>query len=92
MVYEIAVDKTWLGEDISGETIIVEDTAYFAEPILAVKTGRRYVLPLYEYGENIWTLGHEYAGGDITRESRYSTVYPYYPQIEVTDGGFYIIP
>ena len=92
VVYEIAVDKTWLGEDISGETIIVEDTAYFAEPILAVKTGRRYVLPLYEYGETIWTLGHEYAGGDITRESRYSTVYPYHPQIEVTDDGFYIIP
>jgi len=91
VVYEIAVDKTWYGEDVSGETIVVEDTSYFMEPILAVKKGMRYVLPLYEYGESIWTGVHEYAGGDITRESRYSTVYPYHPQIEVTEDGFYLI-
>lgn len=92
IVYEIAVDRTWYGEDISGDTILIEDTSYFTEPILAVKVGRRYVLPLYEYGESIWTLGHEYAGGDITRESRYSTIYPYHPQIAVTDDGSYLIP
>ena len=92
VVYEIAVGKTWYGEDVSGGTITVEDAAYFAEPALAVKTGRRYVLPLYEYGDTIWTLGHEYVGGDITRESRFSTVYPQHPQIEVTDDGFYFVP
>lgn len=91
VVYEIAVDRTWYGEDVSGKTITVEDTEYFAEPAMAVKAGRRYVLPLYEYGDTIWTLGHEYAGGDITRESRLSTVYPYHPQIEVTDDGFYFV-
>lgn len=92
VVYEIAVDKTWYGEDVSEQTITIEDTTYFTEPVLAVKTGMRYVLPLYEYGESIWTLGHEYAGGDITRESRYSTIYPYHPQIAVTDDGSYFIP
>lgn len=91
VVYEIAVDKTWYGVDVSGETILVEDTSYFTEPILAVKQGKRYVLPLYEYGESIWTRVHEYAGGDITRETSYSTIYPYHPQIEVTIDGSYLI-
>lgn len=91
VVYEVAVDKTWYGEDISGKTILVEDTSYFTEPVLAVKKGMRYVLPLYDYGDSVWTLGHEYAGGDITRETRYSTIYPYHPQIAVTDDGSYVI-
>lgn len=37
-------------------------------------------------------MGHECAGGDITRETTYSTIYPYHPQIEVTDDGLYLIP
>ena len=91
IIYEVAVDKTWYGGDISGNTILIEDTSYFTEPILAVKEGGRYVLPLYEYGDSIWTLGHEYAGGDITRETTYSTIYPYHPQIEVTNDGSYFV-
>ena len=91
VVYEIAVEKTWFGEDASGETILVEDTAYFGQPTLAMKAGLRYVLPLCEYGDTVWTLGHEYAGGDITRESSYCTVYPYHPEIKVTDDGYYLI-
>ena len=91
IVYEVAVDKTWYGADISGDTILIEDTSYFTEPVLAVKEGGRYVLPLYEYGDSIWTLGHEYTGGDITRETVYSTIYPYHPQIEVTNDGSYLV-
>ncbi len=91
VVYEVAVDKTWYGEDISGDTIIIEDISYFTEPIFAIKKGGRYVLPLYEYGDSIWTLGHEYAGGDIARETAYSTIYPHHPQIEVTNNGSYLI-
>lgn len=91
IVYEIAVDKTWYGEDISGDTILIEDTSYFTEPIFAVKKGGRYVLPIYEYGDTVWTLGHEYAGGDIARDTVYSTIYPYHPQIEVTNDGSYVV-
>ena len=65
IVYEVEVNKTWYGEEISKDTIFIEDTSYFTEPILAVKEGGRYVLPLYEYGASIWTLGHEYADGEI---------------------------
>lgn len=59
---------------------------------MSVKTDMRYVLPLCKYGESIWTFGHEYAGGNITRESRYSTIYPYHPQIAVTDDRSYFKP
>lgn len=90
VVYEVEVDKTWYGDDVSGETIIVEDTSYFTEPYLALKEGKRYVLPLYEYGESICVY-EDYAGGDIARESRLSTIYPYHPQIEVTNEGAYLI-
>lgn len=91
IVYEVEVEKTWYGEDISGETIHIEDNSYVTEPIFAVKAGGRYVLPIYESGETVWTLGHEYAGGDITRETPYSTLYPFHPQIEVTSDGSYIV-
>lgn len=92
VVYEIAVEKTWLGEDATGTCVLIEDMTYFSEPVLAVKKGGRYVLPIRECGETIGTLGHEYAGGNITRESRYCTVYPHHPQIEVTMDGSYLIP
>lgn len=90
IVYEVAVDKTWYGGDISGETIFVEDISYFTEPILAVKEGRRYVLPIYKSGDTI-SISGEFAGGDITRDSQYSTLYAHHPQIEVTNDGSYLV-
>lgn len=67
-----------------------EDVTYFLDNIYPVVKGGKYVLPLYEYGDTIQTF-HEWAGGDISRESIYSTIYPYHPQIEVTADGWYIV-
>lgn len=91
VVYEIAVDKTWYGADMAGQTILIEDTDYFTEPVFYVKSGGRYVLPLYEYGDKLDVADDEYASGDIKRDSIYSTVCQYHPQIEVTDDGYYLI-
>lgn len=91
VVYEVEVDKTWYGSDISGDTILIEDMSYFTEPVLAVKEGGKYVLPLYEYGESLNIAEAEYAGGDIARETVYSTIYPYHPQIVVTTDGSYLV-
>ncbi|MGN0339794.1 MAG: hypothetical protein ACI4D0_04785 [Lachnospira sp.] len=90
VVYELLISKTWYGRDVSGETILVEDVTYFLDNIYPVVKGGKYVLPLYEYGDTLRTI-HEWAGGDISRESRYSTIYPYHPQIEVTKDGWYIV-
>lgn len=90
VVYEVEVDKVWYGEDAVGKTIIVEDTSYFTEPVLSLKDGKRYILPLYDCGDSIYSYS-DYAGGDITRESRLSTIYPYHPQIEVTNNGSYLV-
>lgn len=68
-----------------------EDVTYFLDNIYPVVKGGKYVLPLYEYGDTIQTF-HEWAGGDISRESIYSTIYPYHPQIEVTADESFIIP
>lgn len=90
VVYQVEVDKVWYGEGAVDKTIIVEDTSYFTEPVLSLKEGKRYVLPLYDCGDSIYSY-NDYAGGDITRESRLSTVYPYHPQIEVTNNGSYLV-
>lgn len=90
VVYEIKVDKVWYGDDISGETITVEDMFFYNDPILMIKNGKRYVLPLYNAGESI-LLNETLAEGDIRRESELSIIYPYHPQIEITNDGEYLI-
>lgn len=90
VVYEIKVDKVWYGDDISGETIIVEDMFFYSDPVLMIKEGKRYVLPLYDAGESI-LLNDDFAEDDIKRESGLSIIYPYHPQIEITNDGEYLI-
>ena len=91
VVYEVAVDKSWYGENLSGKTVLIEDSAYFADPTLAIKEGGRYVLPIYKCGDKILTPGDEYADGNIMRETTYSTIYPYHPQIAVASDGSYLV-
>ena len=40
----------------NASTILIKDTSYFTEPVLAVKEGGRYVLPIYEYGDSVWGM------------------------------------
>lgn len=93
VVYKISVEKTWFGKDVSGEIITVEDDYFFTETIFKMKKGRKYVIPVYKMGDSI-LYGYEkeeYISGDINRESIYSSVYPYHPQIEVTTDGKYVV-
>ena len=94
VVYEISVDKTWFGNDVTGQTIIVEDNSYCLDPLFKIKAGKKYVVPLFEYGNSILYSKEEkenFLSGDIVRESKFSTVYPYHPQIEVTKDSKYIV-
>lgn len=94
VVYEILVDKTWFGEDVTGQIITVEDNSYCLDPVFSIKAGKKYVVPLYEYGNSVLYNSEEegYISGDITRESKYSSIYPYQPQIEVTEDNKYVFP
>lgn len=94
VVYEILVDKTWFGEDVKGQIITVEDNSYCLDPVFKIKAGKKYVVPLYEYGNSVLYNSEEegYISGDITRESKYSCIYPYQPQIEVTEDNKYMFP
>lgn len=91
VVYELAVSQVWYGDsDLSGKTILVEDASYFMDEQFSLKVGGRYVVPLYDAGETIAVWG-DYASGDISRDSPYSTIYTFHPQIEVTTDGNYVV-
>lgn len=90
VVYELEVEKSWYGDELSGQSLLVEDQLFFPDEVLGLKAGRRYVIPIYAAGESIYTPG-SYASGDIARESGYSTLYPFHPQIELTEDGYYIV-
>ena len=54
--------------------------------------GRSYVLPIYEYGDTVRTFATgEIASGDLSRDSVYSTEYPFHPQITRTEDGNYLV-
>ncbi len=90
LIYEIKVDNVWYG-DIDENTIItVQDELLYLNEMFVPGVGGRYVLPLCDSGEDIRidTSGQKYLSGDTKRESRYSILYPFHPQIEKTDKGY----
>lgn len=91
VVYELTVDRVWYGdESLSGTSVLIEDDIYLMDSYFSLKVGRSYVIPVSPQGSELWILD-EYAGGDITRDGRYTTLYPYHPQIEVTMDGDYMV-
>ena len=59
---------------------------------MEMRIGRKYVLPVYEQGSEIQHAGSDdFVKGDKTRDSVYSTVYPFHEQIEVTNDGQYLV-
>lgn len=90
VVYELTVSKVWYGDQsLSGKSVLIEDEIYLMDSYFSLKTGRSYVIPLQDAGETkqVW----RYADGDLTKDSRYATLYPYHPQIEVTLDGNYMV-
>ena len=91
VVYELTVDRVWHGdESLSGASVLIEDDTYLMDSYFSLKVGRSYVIPVCDLDSEkaIW---EEYAGGDLTRDGRYTTLYPHHPQIEVTSDGDYIV-
>ena len=91
VVYELTVDKVWYGdESLTGTSVLIEDDIYLIDSYFSLKVGRSYVIPVWDLApeKQIW---EEYAGGDLTRDGRYTTLYPHHPQIEVTSDGDYIV-
>lgn len=91
VVYELTVGKVWYGdESLSGSSVLIEDETYLVDSCFSLKVGCDYVIPLSDTGQEKW-IREEYAGGDLTRDSRYTTLYPHHPQIEVTADGKYLV-
>lgn len=90
IIYEIKIEKVWCGDIKVNEIITVQDEAFTLDKIFTPAVGGSYVLPLCDSGKNIRidTSGQKYLSGDTKRESRYSTLYPFHPQIERTDRGY----
>lgn len=90
LIFEIKVDKVWYGDIAENEIITVQDEVFGCGEIFIPAVGGSYVLPLCDSGENIRidTAGQKYLSGDTKRDSRYSTLYPFHPQIERTNKGY----
>lgn len=87
LIYEIRAEKVWYGDIKAGETVTVENEMF---RMFAQTVGRKYVFPLCDEGENIRLdeAGQKYLSGDIKRESSYSIIYPFHPQIERIENGY----
>lgn len=90
IIYEIKVEKVWCGDIKVNEIITVQDELFTLDKIFIPAVGGSYVLPLCDSGENIRIdiSGQKYLSGDTKRESIYSTLHPFHPQIERTDRGY----
>lgn len=91
VVYELDVDKVWYGgEEFKSSTYTIEDEMFLAHSMFSLKIGHKYVLPVANVGPELYIYDN-YASGNITRDSEYVTIYPYQPQIEVTNDDQYIV-
>jgi len=91
IIYELKVNKVLYGNDSFTETTyLIEDQMFSIDEITILKTGQKYVIPIYIEGEKIHRAS-DYASGDITRDSLYSTLYPFHSQIQVTDDKNYMV-
>ncbi len=92
VIYEIKTERVWCGDINEGDILTVENEAFLfaCGGIVGLDVGRKYVLPLCDEGEDIRTdeAGQRYLSGDTKRESPYSILYPFHPQIEKTDRGY----
>lgn len=91
VVYKLTVDRVWYGdESLSDTSVLIEDDTYLMDSYFSLKAGRSYVIPVCDLDSEL-QIWEEYAGGDLTRDGRYTTLYPHHPQIEVTMDGDYIV-
>ena len=92
VIYEIKVEKVWCGNVKENDILTVENEVFLfaCGGIVGLDVGRSYILPLCYEGDNIRLdeLGQRYLSGDTKRESPYSILYPFHPQIEKTDKGY----
>ncbi len=90
LIYEIKIEKVWYGNIKENEIITVQDEIFALSGTFSLAEGGTYVLPLCDSGEDIRIdmAGQKYLSGETKRESKYSTLYPFHPQIEKTDSGY----
>lgn len=93
IVYELEIEKVWYGTAFAeGTTVLIEDQSFFPDSYFSLMAGRSYVLPIYEYGDTVRTFATgEIASGDLSRDSVFSTEYPFHPQITRTEDGNYLV-
>ena len=88
LIYEMCISKVWYGNIVQNTTITIEDSVFFTEEIFSLKVGHRYVLPLCYDDSEIMKPTGKLISGNTKRESPYSTIYSFHPQIEAVKGGY----
>ena len=93
VVYEIKVDKVFFsnGAVKVGDEVVIENDLYtytsLANSVDRLKANHQYIVALIENGETLDSMGKP-----ISAESNLSILYPFAPQIEITQDGQYLFP
>ncbi|MBR5514732.1 MAG: hypothetical protein IKU52_00850 [Clostridia bacterium] len=91
VIYEFEIEKSRRGKHKAGERILIEDMQIGCGEQFYMKKGHKYLVPIENAGDDIaiFGLNADKAKGETKRQTPYTTVYPYHPQIEITKNGYY---
>ncbi len=87
IIYELKVEKVWYSRQSITDTIFIEDHTDFIDRPCTMRVGHSYVVPILETG----VVERDFAKSESEEDTLYSTLYPFHPQIEVTEEGNYIV-
>lgn len=92
LVYEVEINKVYCGDFTEKEIITVEDMLFICGTVNSMREGHSYVIPLCKGSEEIMNPDEvAIISGDIKRESVYSVLYPFHPQIERVNEGYVVV-
>ena len=89
VVYDIEVEKVYKGEVSEGEIFTVEVRVIAPRYTFYLKEGHSYVIPVTTVGDDWGSWHGNIVEGSAERDSIYSILYPFHPQIERTEDGYY---
>ena len=90
LIYELKVEKVWYSRQAVADTVFIENPVDFIDTPCAMRSGRSYVVALHVAS----AVHHDFAESVSEEETVsfvYSIIYPFHPQIEVTEEGNYIV-
>ena len=89
VAYKIKIDRVYSGGLSVGDEVTVEDCNFECSPVISIKKGSSYVIPVGK-GDGRFYESDKITSGDTALKSCYFTLYQFHPQIERVSGGYVV--